>query len=210
MRNIYLTLDALENAVTTQRRTAYLHNQNLKDALPIIIRGTDNRASVTQDPLIKADLEHIRTMLQRESRFFCDWMDGMQHEENVPEGSKRDRSRALRQALLKLKTLVEVRIASSAEFGYKYLERQRFNAAVDALAKAAKKKDKDEVMRAAREITDIVKEAEMKNLDSLEAERAQDQLRLDAAKLLKQAQANLKGDAQEIDTDAAKGTMEKL
>jgi hypothetical protein len=90
------------------------------------------------------------------------------------------------------------------------LERQRFNAAVDALAKAAKNKNKAETLAAAKQITEIVKEAELKDLDSLEAERATDQLRLDAAKLLKQAQDNLKGEGSDIDTTAAKDTMDKL
>lgn len=219
MKNINITLDTLDSVCATQRRTAFLHNQNLKSAMEVLLRGTANRAGVSPDPLLKADLEHVgtqvrcqwfpssfstsRPQLKAESDYFCSWVDATQHDETLSEGDKRERSRALRAALQRLRSLVEVRIASSAEFGYKYLERQRFNAAVDTLASAAKSKDKAQVIEAAREITQIVKEAQDKDLDS-------SQLRHDAARLIKDATAQLQGQEATMDVEAAKASMDKV
>lgn len=173
--------------------------------MQVIVRGTQNRAEVTKDLLLKSDLESLQTQLSKEGNYFTSWMDARQHDESVTESEKRTQSQALRDALDRLRAAVEVRITSSAEFGYKFLERQRFNRAVDALAAASKSKDKEQFVKAAREISEIVKDVP-KDLDHEEQER----LKAEAAKLLKQAQANLRGEGGDIDTDGAKQSMDKL
>jgi hypothetical protein len=68
VRNIDIVMGTLENVCTTTRRTCFLHNQNLISAMPIIIRGAENRADVTQDPDLQKDLRALQAELTTETQ----------------------------------------------------------------------------------------------------------------------------------------------
>ena len=75
---------------------------------------------------------------------------------------------------------VEVRILSEADFNYKYFDRIRFRAAVDDLTSATKEGDKTAVVQAAKELTGVLKEAEI-----MQTAPESHQLKIEVSKLIK-------------------------
>jgi hypothetical protein len=50
---------------------------------------------------------------------------------------------------------VEVRIVSSADFGYKYLNRKKIDETIDDLLAASRSGDKKQVLEAAKALTEV-------------------------------------------------------
>ena len=200
IKNIRLTLGMLNNVCSTSNRTALLHNENLRNALPVIVRAAANRAEVAQDLDLKRQLEEIRQQLAQQSTYFVDWVQA--NNEHTNEIVKRERSFELERALYRLLNAVEIRITSSADFGYNYINRLKFESNLDDLLRAARSKDKAKVVEAARAITEVVKEVEAKELDENSA------LKKDARELLSQAQLALDGTENQLEMTASRMKQE--
>lgn len=54
-----------------------------------------------------------------------------------------------------------MRITSSADFGYKYLNRRKIDSTIDDLLAASKSGDKAQVLEAAKALTQVVKEVRL-------------------------------------------------
>ncbi len=199
VKNIRLTVGMLHSVQSSTGRAVYLHNQNLKNALPVLIRAADNRAQVVQDQQQKTQLEDIRRAIARESSSFCDWIDA---NETASESLKRDRGLDLERALERFLAAVQVRIASTADFGYKYLNRQKIDNTVDNLLAAAKSGNKAQVVDAAKALTEVVREAEKKDLDD------DSKLKQETRELLTQAQLALNGTENQLDLAASRMKQE--
>ena len=195
VKNIRLTQQMLESVYTTTGRATHLHNQNLKNALPVIVRAAENREQVVQEPDQKSLLSDIRRDLSREASSFCDWVDA---NDGTSESNKRARGADLERALERFRAAVQVRIASSADFGYKYLNRQRIDTTVDDLLKAARSGNKAQVVEAAKALTEVVKEAEKKDLTD------DSKLKQETRELLTQAQLALNGTENQLDLAASR------
>lgn len=76
--------------------------------------------------------------------------------------------RGLEEALDQLYSAVEVRLGSNASFGYRFIERERFGASLDALIASLRSDDRQQVVQAAKDITQIVKDADEKVCLTLE------------------------------------------
>jgi hypothetical protein len=199
VKNIGMTQQMLESVYTTSGRATYLHNQNLKNALPVIVRAAENRAQVVQHSEQRELLEDIRRALSREASAFCDWVDA---NDAANESSKRTRGADLERALERFRAAVQVRIASTADFGYKYLNRQKIDNTVDDLLKAARSGDKAQVVQAAKALTEVVKEAEQKDLTD------DSKLKQETRELLTQAQLALNGTENQLDLAASRMKQE--
>jgi hypothetical protein len=199
VKNIGMTQQMLESVYTTSGRATYLHNQNLKNALPVIVRAAENRVQVVQHSEQRDLLEDIRRALSCEASAFCDWVDA---NDTANESSKRTRGADLERALERFRAAVQVRIASTADFGYKYLNRQKIDNTVDDLLKAARSGDKAQVVQAAKALTEVVKEAEQKELTD------DSKLKQETRELLTQAQLALNGTENQLDLVASRMKQE--
>jgi hypothetical protein len=146
--------------------------------MEVIVRAAENRASVAKEN--RDALHDIATDLKREGKFFSDWVDASQRASQVQDITKRMKGAGLEDALERFRREVEVRILSEADFNYKYFDRVRFRAAVEDLTSATKGGDKAAVVQAAKELTGVLKEAEIMEL----APESQ-QLKLEVTRLLK-------------------------
>jgi hypothetical protein len=146
--------------------------------MEVIVRAAENRASVAKEN--RDALHEIATDLKREGKFFSDWVDASQRASQVQDITKRMKGAGLEDALERYRREVEERILSEADFKYKYFDRVRFRAAVEDLTSATKEGDKEAVVQAAKELTGVLKEAEIMEL----APESQ-QLKLEVTRLLK-------------------------
>ncbi len=96
IKNIRITQSMVGSVYANSGRAAFLHNNNLRNAIPVLVRAASNRAEVSQVPEQKALFEDIRSALSREGSMFCDWIDANQ---DATEVSKRDRGHGLETAL---------------------------------------------------------------------------------------------------------------
>lgn len=67
--------------------------------------------------------------IRDEGKYFLDWIEAMKNEETINEITKKEKAEKLESALNALISAVQVRIDSSLDFQYKYLERERFELA---------------------------------------------------------------------------------
>lgn len=159
-RNIQATLDSLEQSCATRGRVAALHADNVRDACAVVARGARNRAEVAArgDEERKQRIVRWADIVEKEGRAFFDWTNAR---EDIPAGEqRRERAAPLRDALQHLHLDAEVRIGSRADFGYRSVERERWRRQMDALVDGAARNNKDDVVKAASELTAMVKQAE--------------------------------------------------
>lgn len=199
VKNIRLTQQMLTNVCDNSGRVSMLHNANLRQAVPVLVRAAGNRAEVVQDPDMRAKLEDVRRGLDREGKLFCDWIDsGSERSSRAGPDLRQQRGAELQRLLDRFRALVAVRIASEADFGYKYLSRQQFDTNLDDLLAAAKSGDKAKVVEAAKAVNEVVKAVEAKELDD------DSQLKKDARELLTQAQLALNGSENQLELAASR------
>lgn len=205
VKNIRITQSTLANVYNTSDRVSFLHNQNLRSAIQVLVRAAENRSSVSKDPEQRQELTEIAKDLLREGKFFSDWVDGSQRSSQVQDITKRTKGVPLERALDRFLRAVEVRILSEADFDYKYFDRYRFKSAIEDLEAASRKRDKDAVVAAAKEVAATLKEAEI-----MQTSDEAHQLKLEVSRLIKDAQSSLKGDDVVVDGSGALNQMEKV
>ena len=206
VKNIRATQKMLGSVYNTDGRISVQHNRNLRDALQVLIRAADNRASVTKESEQEREFHEIASSLRSDGKFFCDWVDGSLRSSQVQDITKRNKGVPLEQALERFLTAVEVRILSEADFSYRYFDRLRFASAVRNLEDASRRRDQTGVVEAARDLTASLKEAEIMQL----AEEAP-QLKLEVKRMITDAQKSLGGDdSVHVDGSLALESMDQL